>query len=117
MTLANIAACLGQPLRQAEGKEPFEITGAVLDSRKVEPGYAFFATRGERIVQCARILMHCSHIFLQFYQMLYNFIQFSLQRYKKYCTCASAQTFLSNNLPKIRLIKKKVVPLSDILYN
>ena len=28
--------------------------------------------------------------------------------YKKYCTCASAQTFLSNNLPKIRLIKKKL---------
>ena len=49
MTLANIAACLGQPLRQAEGKEQFEITGAVLDSRKVEPGYAFFATRGERV--------------------------------------------------------------------
>ncbi len=49
MTLANIAACLDCPLQQAEGKEQFEITGAVLDSRKVEPGYLFFATRGERV--------------------------------------------------------------------
>lgn len=49
MTLANIAACLGRPLCQAEGKEAFEITGAVLDSRKVEPGYLFFATKGERV--------------------------------------------------------------------
>ena len=49
MTLANIAACLGRPLCQAEGKEQLEITGAVLDSRKVEPGFAFFATRGERV--------------------------------------------------------------------
>ena len=49
MTLANIAVCLGQPLCQAEGKEQLEITGAVLDSRKVEPGFAFFATRGERV--------------------------------------------------------------------
>lgn len=49
MTLANIAACLGQSLCQAGGREQFEITGAVLDSRKVEPGFAFFATRGERV--------------------------------------------------------------------
>ncbi len=49
MTLANIAACLGASLYQAEGKEQFEITGAVLDSRKVEKGYLFFATRGERV--------------------------------------------------------------------
>lgn len=49
MTLANIAACLNSPLFRAEGKEQFEITGAVLDSRKVEPGFAFFATRGERV--------------------------------------------------------------------
>ena len=49
MTLANIAACLGQTLCQAEGREQFEITGAVLDSRKVEQGFAFFATRGERV--------------------------------------------------------------------
>ena len=49
MTLANIAACLDSPLCQAAGREQFEITGAVLDSRKVEPGFAFFATRGERV--------------------------------------------------------------------
>jgi len=49
MTLTNIAACLEQPLRNGAGKEQFEITGAVLDSRKVEPGYAFFAAKGERV--------------------------------------------------------------------
>lgn len=49
MTLANIAACLNSPLCRAEGREEFEITGAVLDSRKAEPGFAFFATRGERV--------------------------------------------------------------------
>ena len=49
MTLANIAACLKRPLYQAKGQEQFEITGAVLDSRKVEPGYLFFATKGERV--------------------------------------------------------------------
>lgn len=48
MTLENIAACLQSTLNQANGREQFEITGAVLDSRKVEPGYAFFATRGEK---------------------------------------------------------------------
>ncbi len=48
MTLANIAACLQSELQQAAGREMFEITGAVLDSRKVEPGFAFFATRGAR---------------------------------------------------------------------
>lgn len=49
MTLENIAACLGSPLCQAEGREQFEITGAVLDSRKVEPGCLFFATKGEHV--------------------------------------------------------------------
>ena len=49
MTLENIAACLGSELHQANGKEQFEITGGVLDSRKVESGYAFFATKGERV--------------------------------------------------------------------
>lgn len=49
MTLANIAECLHSPLFGGEGKEQFEITGAVLDSRKVEPGYLFFATKGERV--------------------------------------------------------------------
>lgn len=49
MILANIAACLHAELHQAEGKEQTCITGAVLDSRKVEPGFLFFATRGERV--------------------------------------------------------------------
>ncbi len=49
MTLANIAACLQRTLCQAEGREQVEITGAVLDSRQVESGYAFFAVRGERV--------------------------------------------------------------------
>lgn len=49
MTLANIAACLQGTLCQAEGREQVEITGAVLDSRQVEAGYAFFAVRGERV--------------------------------------------------------------------
>ena len=45
MTLANIAACLESPLMQGAGKEETEITGAVLDSRKVEPGYLFFCNK------------------------------------------------------------------------
>lgn len=49
MTLQNIAACLDSPLYNGEGKEAFEITGADLDSRKIEAGYLFFATRGERV--------------------------------------------------------------------
>lgn len=49
MTLQNIADCLKCELHQAAGKEQQEITGAVLDSRKVESGYAFFATKGERV--------------------------------------------------------------------
>ena len=46
MTLQKIAACLDSPLHNGEGRETFEITGADLDSRKIEPGYLFFATRG-----------------------------------------------------------------------
>ncbi len=49
MTLANIASCLGSTLIGGAGKEQLEITGAVLDSRKVEPGYLFFATKGARV--------------------------------------------------------------------
>jgi len=49
MTLANIAGCLKSPVCNAKGKEHIEITGAVLDSRKIEPGYLFFATKGERV--------------------------------------------------------------------
>lgn len=49
MTLANIAVALGCPLCGAAGREQTEITGAVLDSRKVQPGYLFFAAKGERV--------------------------------------------------------------------
>ena len=49
MTLENIANCLNKPLYGANGKQQCEITGAVLDSRKVEEGFAFFATKGERV--------------------------------------------------------------------
>ncbi len=49
MTLQNIAVCLDSPLHNGEGRETLEITGADLDSRKIEPGYLFFATRGERV--------------------------------------------------------------------
>ncbi len=49
MKLQNIAACLDSPLHNGEGRETLEITGADLDSRKIEPGYLFFATRGERV--------------------------------------------------------------------
>ena len=49
MTLKNIAqACFGQ-LVCKEGQEEYEIKGAVLDSRLVEEGYLFFATKGERV--------------------------------------------------------------------
>ncbi len=49
MTLKNIADFFCRPLNNAEGKEQQEITGAVLDSRKVEEGFLFFATRGEKV--------------------------------------------------------------------
>lgn len=49
MTLENIAKCLNKSLYGAVGKEQQEIAGAVLDSRKVEEGFAFFATRGEKV--------------------------------------------------------------------
>ncbi|MBR4084606.1 MAG: UDP-N-acetylmuramoyl-tripeptide--D-alanyl-D-alanine ligase [Lachnospiraceae bacterium] len=49
MTLENIAKCLSKPLYGANGKEQQVIAGAVLDSRKVAEGFAFFATRGEKV--------------------------------------------------------------------
>lgn len=49
MTLQQIAKACGGALCNAEGKESVKIQGAVLDSRLVEPGYLFFATRGERV--------------------------------------------------------------------
>lgn len=49
MTLANIAKAAGGKLIGGEGKENLEITGAELDSRKIEKGNLFFATPGERV--------------------------------------------------------------------
>lgn len=49
MTLTNIATACGGRLENAAGREDTEITCAVLDSRKVEPGGLFFATVGERV--------------------------------------------------------------------
>lgn len=49
ITLQQIASACGGKLCRAEGKENMQIKGAVLDSRQVEPGYLFFATKGERV--------------------------------------------------------------------
>ena len=49
MTLQNIAvACNGQLVCKESDKQ-IEIKGAVLDSRQVEEGFLFFATKGERV--------------------------------------------------------------------
>ena len=49
MTLANIAqACGGVYIGSEEGKQQ-EITGAVIDSRLVEPGYLFIPIKGARV--------------------------------------------------------------------
>ena len=49
MTLANIAqACGGVYIGNEEGKQQ-EITGAVIDSRLVEPGYLFIPIKGARV--------------------------------------------------------------------
>ena len=49
LTIRQAADACGGKLCQAEGKENIQLQGAVLDSRKVEAGYLFFATRGERV--------------------------------------------------------------------
>ena len=49
ITLQQIASACGGKLCRAEGKENMQIEGAVLDSRQVQPGYLFFATKGERV--------------------------------------------------------------------
>ena len=49
LTLKNIAGAIGAPLNNAEGKENTEITCAVVDSRKIEPGGLFFAANGEKV--------------------------------------------------------------------
>lgn len=49
MTLEKIAAVCGGTYIGPEEKRSVKITGAVLDSRKVEPGNLFFAVKGERV--------------------------------------------------------------------
>lgn len=49
MTLANIAKAVNGSLHNADQKMTQEASGVVLDSRKVEPGYVFVATKGERV--------------------------------------------------------------------
>lgn len=49
MTLVNIAKAAGGELCNALGRENEEAAGVVLDSRKVEKGYIFIATKGERV--------------------------------------------------------------------
>ena len=49
MTLRNIAAACNGQLHCTKEQEDININGAVLDSRLVEEGYLFFATKGERV--------------------------------------------------------------------
>ena len=49
MTLANIAKAVNGSLHNAEQHVGEEAAGVVLDSRKVEAGYVFIATKGERV--------------------------------------------------------------------
>ena len=49
MTLANIAKAVNGSLHNAEQHAGEEAAGVVLDSRKVEAGYVFIATKGERV--------------------------------------------------------------------
>ena len=48
MTLEKITAACGGSYVGSEEKKQTEITGAVQDSRQVEPGFLFFAVKGER---------------------------------------------------------------------
>lgn len=49
MTLQNIAGACNGKLVCKKGQEETVIKGAVLDSRLVEEGYLFFATKGEKV--------------------------------------------------------------------
>ena len=49
MTLQNIATACNGKLVCSAGQEQINIKGAVLDSRLVEEGYLFFATKGEKV--------------------------------------------------------------------
>lgn len=49
LTLENIARACSSELKNAGGNETKEITCAVIDSRKIEEGGLFFATKGEKV--------------------------------------------------------------------
>ena len=49
MTLEKIALACGGTYTGPEDQRQTLITGAVQDSRRVEPGFLFFAVRGERV--------------------------------------------------------------------
>lgn len=49
MTLAHIAEAVGGKLCEGAGLETEEIQGAVIDSRKVEKGFLFIATKGNKV--------------------------------------------------------------------
>ena len=48
MTLERITEVCGGVYYGSEADRKKEITGAVIDSRQVEPGYLFIAVRGEK---------------------------------------------------------------------
>ena len=49
MTLEHIAQACGGLFRGADEEREREVAGIVLDSRRVESGFCFIATRGERV--------------------------------------------------------------------
>ena len=49
MTLKNIAASCHGVFYGDQEQETEEISGVVIDSRQVEPGYLYIAMRGERV--------------------------------------------------------------------
>ena len=49
MSLAEIAKACGGSYVGDDGLKSVEVTGVVIDSRKVEPGFLFAAVKGERV--------------------------------------------------------------------
>lgn len=49
MSLAEIASACGGTYVGDDGLKSVEVTGVVIDSRKVEPGFLFAAVKGERV--------------------------------------------------------------------
>ena len=48
MSLAEIASACGGTYVGDDGLKSVEVTGVVIDSRKVEPGFLFAAVKGRR---------------------------------------------------------------------